>query len=219
MSNSAAFRSNDVVSGFIHLAGALCAVAVLVVLVVFGALRGTAWHVVAFSLYGAGLVVLYLASTLFHLFPHSKPRAKEWLRRVDHAAIFVLIAATYTPVTLLSLHGGWRWALFGTVWGMAAIGVTLKLARLSVPAVVNVLIYLAMGWMIVLATAPLLAGMGTAAFVLLASGGASYTIGVVFYLFDYVLPPRRHVWMHEIFHLFVLGGSALHTVVMFDLLR
>lgn len=210
--------SNDVVSGILHLIGVGLAVAVLVVLIVVAVRYGTVWHVVAYALYGTGLILLYLSSSTYHLIPHRFTRAKHLFRRVDHAMIYVLIAATYTPVTFVTLYGGWRWSLFGVIWGLAIVGCVLKMADVTIPSGMSTVFYLAMGWCIVIAFAPLRAQLSTVELWLLFSGGLSYTVGVVCFVFDRVLHRRRYFWMHELFHVFVLGGSSLHTVFMFFIL-
>lgn len=212
------YRSNDVVSGVLHLVGAVLSIAVLVLLIVFGASKGTVGHIVGFALFGAGLVLLYIASATYHLIPRHHPSVKHVFQRLDHAMIFVLIAGTYTPVTFLALPPAWGWSLFGVIWGLALIGVTMKLCWLRVPKIFAVALYVIMGWIIVIALAPLRETMETTALWLLFAGGLSYTLGVAFFAFERTLPQRKYVWMHEIFHLFVLGGSALHTAVMFSLL-
>lgn len=211
-------RSNDIVSGVLHLFGALLSVAILAVLVVFGARDGSAWHIVGFSIFGAGLFLLYAASATYHLIPHNHPLAKHVFQRIDHAMIFVLIAATYTPVTFLALTPAWGWTLFGLVWALAVVGITMKLLWMRVPAIYSALLYVVMGWVIVVALSPLREHMSALGMWLLLWGGISYSLGVVFFALDNYLPKRKFVWMHEIFHLFVLGGSALHTTVMFFLI-
>jgi hemolysin III len=211
-------RSNDVTSSLLHLVGVALAMAVLIILVVLGARLGTPWHVVGYALYGSGLIFLYLASTLFHFIPHTRPRAKHFFQCIDHAAIYFFIAATYTPITFLGLVGGWRWAMFGTVWGLALLGAVTKLYWIRFPAWVSASLYVVMGWMIVIAFGPLLASIEAPTFWLLFSGGAAYTVGAMFYVLDFILPQRKYFWMHELFHLCVLGGSACHTIVMFFLL-
>jgi len=211
-------RSNDIVSGLLHVLGAALAVAVVVVLLILGAGRGSTWHIVGYSLYGAGLILLYVASALYHFVPERMPRFKQVAQRFDHAMIYVLIAATYTPITFVVLSGGWRWSLFGTVWALAVIGALIKLLRLSVPRALPVILYAVMGWLIIVALSPLVEQMSTAALILLAAGGCSYTFGMIFFGLERVLAPRKYFWMHEIFHVFVLGGSALHAAVMFLIL-
>lgn len=211
-------RTNDITSGVLHLVGVTIAIAVLVVLLVFGAKRGEAWHVVGYSIYGAGLILLYLASASYHLVPSSMERLKIILLRLDHAMIYILIAATYTPITFLALFGGWRWSIFGIIWGFAFVGVAIKLLAYRLNPIASVALYIIMGWLIVIAFSPLLKSINTATLWLLLSGGLSYTIGVVFFALERIVPKRKYFSMHEIFHVFVLGGSTLHTIAMFFLL-
>ncbi len=208
-------RSNDITSGILHLIGVLLAVAVLATLLVLGVREGSAWHVVGYSLYGVGLILLYFSSALYHFVPERMARFKHLARRFDHVMIYVLIAATYTPITFIVFSGGWRWSLFGVIWGLAAIGVVIKLLWLDVPKFLPVILYAVMGWLIAIAFSPLIEGMSGTTLILLIAGGLSYTIGILFFTLERVLPPRKYFWMHEIFHVFVLGGSALHTIVMF----
>ena len=208
-------RSNDITSGILHLVGVLLAVSVLVVLLVVGAREGSAWHVVGYSLYGAGLILLYVSSAFYHLVPRRMQRLKHIARRFDHAMIYVLIAATYTPITFVALSGGWRWSIFGIIWGLACIGTAIKLLWMRVPRALPVVLYAVMGWLIVIAFQPLIARMDIVTISLLVFGGLSYTLGMVFFGLERVLKPRKYFWMHEIFHVCVLGGSALHTIVMF----
>ncbi len=211
-------RTNDITSGILHLIGVALAIAVLVVLLVLGAKRGQAWHVVGYSVYGTGLILLYLASASYHLVPQSKERLKAILRRLDHAAIYLVIAATYTPITFLALPPGWRWSIFGIVWGLAVAGATMKLLAWRMPPAISGLLYVGMGWLIAVAFSPLIEGMSEVSLWLLVSGGLFYTLGVLFFALERVTQNRKYFWMHEVFHVFVLGGSALHTIVMFLLL-
>jgi len=215
---SQSHRSNDITSGVLHLIGVGLAIAVLVVLVIEGARHGSPWHIVSYTLYGTGLVLLYTASATYHLIPHQKVRLKHIFQRLDHAMIYILIASTYTPITFIALEGGWRWSMFGIIWGIALFGFIVKIMWLKIPSWILTLLYPVMGWIIVIAFAPLLEGMSTGTVWLLFTGGVSYTVGVFIYALDHVFHPRKYFWMHEIFHLFVLGGSALHTIMMFYLL-
>ncbi len=211
------YRSNDIVSGLLHLIGAACAIAILVVLIV---LSVDTYHVVGYTLYGSGLILLYTASTVYHLLPPAFTKAKSILRRVDHAMIYVLIAATYTPISFLALSGGWKWSIFGVIWGLALFGILAKfvMKQSKMAAYASTALYVVMGWLIVIAIVPLIQGTSTATFVCLVCGGVAYTVGAVFFAIDSVIPKRQYFWMHEIFHLFVLAGSALHTIAMFLLL-
>ncbi len=161
-----------------------------------------AWHIVGCAVFGATLVLLYTASTLYHGIHHR--RAKRVLRRLDWAAIFLLIAGSYTPFTLVSLRGGWGWTLLALVWSLAILGIVLQV---TIPARVrrlSVAIYLAMGWLALIAIEPLVHSLQSQGLVLLFLGGVAYTLGVVFYAW------RRLPYNHAVWHLFVLAGSACH---------
>lgn len=159
--------------------------------------------VIGASVFGATLIALYAASTLYHAIPH--PTLKQKLRVVDHAAIYLLIAGTYTPFTLGVLRGTWGWTLFGIVWTLAALGVLFKvLFGSGAMAKLSTAIYVAMGWVIIIAIKPLMASMEQAGLMLLVAGGLCYTGGVIFYV------DRRRAWTHPVWHLFVMGGSICH---------
>ena len=165
--------------------------------------RGERAMVIGASVFGATLIALYAASTLYHAIPH--PTLKQKLRVVDHAAIYLLIAGTYTPFTLGVLRGTWGWTLFGIVWTLAALGVLFKvLFGSGAMAKLSTAIYVAMGWVIIIAIKPLMASMEHAGLFLLAAGGLCYTGGVIFYV------DRRRAWTHPVWHLFVMGGSICH---------
>jgi len=185
-----------------HLAGAALAIAGTVVLVYTAALGGDPWKIVSVAIYGATLILLYSASTLYH---SVQGRAKEVLQKLDHHGIYLLIAGTYTPFCLVSLRGPWGWTLFGVIWSLAIVGVLQELRPNSGSRRLSMLIYIVMGWAAVAALVPLRAALGTAGFAWLAAGGVVYTLGIVFYVLDTRL---RHA--HGIWHLFVIGGSALH---------
>ncbi|WP_419638916.1 PAQR family membrane homeostasis protein TrhA, partial [Thiolapillus sp.] len=168
---------------------------------------GTVRHVTSTAIYGSTLVLLYTASTLYHGIPHE--RAKPLLQKFDHAAIFLLIAGTYTPFTLVTLQGPWGWTLFGMVWAIAVFGVYVKLAgsermqRWSLP------LYLGMGWLVLFAIKPLVANLDTGGLALLVAGGLSYTLGALIYAWESLS------WNHAIWHLFVLAGSTLQFFSIF----
>ncbi len=165
--------------------------------------RGERAMVIGASVFGATLIALYAASTLYHAIPH--PTIKQRLRVVDHAAIYLLIAGTYTPFTLGVLRGTWGWTLFGIVWTLAALGVLFKVVFGSgAMAKLSTAIYVAMGWVIIIAIKPLMASMEYAGLMLLVAGGLCYTGGVIFYV------DRRRAWTHPVWHLFVMGGSICH---------
>jgi hemolysin III len=195
-------RGEEIANSVSHGAGALLAVGGLVVLTVLAALRGDVWHIVSCSVFGAALVLLYTTSTLYH--GVRNPRAKAVLRTLDHSAIFILIAGTYTPFALVSLRGPWGWALFGVIWGLAVLGIVLQMGILGRGTVMSVLLYVAMGWVVVVAIKPLLAAVAPGGITLLLIGGIAYTAGTAFYLW------RRIPYHHAVWHGFVVLGSACH---------
>ena len=205
------WRAVEPFNCYSHLAGVGLAIAALVVLV--AASRDDPWRVVSFSIYGASLVLLYLASTVYHwaLVPIAH---RKWLNRIDHVAIFLLIAGTYTPVCLVTLRGAWGWTMFALVWGAALAGAILKLGFPSIPRWVSASIYVAMGWTAVIAVVPLARAFPLPALLWLLAGGLLYTGGAVVYATRRPNPFPRVFGFHEIFHLFVLGGSAAHFVFM-----
>lgn len=192
----------EAASTLVHGLGAVLAVAGLGVLAVAASRHGTATTIVGCVVFGATLVLLYASSTLYHAVPHG--RAKVALRALDHSAIFLLIAGTYTPFTLVSLRGPWGWSLFGVVWGLALAGIALRLALPRRPTALFVGLYVAMGWCVVVALRPLLAAITPGGIALLAAGGLAYSGGVAFYLW------KRLPYHHAIWHAFVLAGSAFH---------
>ena len=190
-----------------HAIGFVMSIAALTLLVVFASLKGTVWHIVSFAIYGASLVILYFASTVFHLSENQKIR--NHLNIFDHAAIFLLIAGTYTPFALVTLHGPWGWTIFGIVWGLAIAGIILKLFYTGRFNTLSTLMYIAMGWLIVIAIKPLIAALPFEGLMWLLAGGLSYSVGAVFFLID-KLP-----YNHAIFHVFVVVGSACHFIAVF----
>ncbi|MGZ5685954.1 MAG: PAQR family membrane homeostasis protein TrhA [Usitatibacter sp.] len=189
-------------NGYTHLAGTLLALGGAATLITLGAMRGDPWRIVSFSVYGATLCLLYLASTIYH---STRGRAKAVFRKLDHSAIYLLIAGTYTPFALVTLRGAWGWSLFGGVWGLAVVGIVQELWLARGARLVSLVIYLLMGWMALAAFSPLLDALSWSGLSWVALGGLVYTAGIVFYLYD----ERFRHW-HGIWHLFVLGGSAIH---------
>lgn len=185
-----------------HAFGFLFGLAGLVILVVSAAMTGDAWTVVTFSVYGATLVLLYLASTLYHTARH--PRLKNFLRVMDHSAIYLLIAGTYTPFTLLNMRGPLGWTIFGIIGALAVIGIFFKSVDINRWPVFSVLLYIAMGWLGIVALKPSLEYIPAGGIALLLAGGVTYTVGVAFYALE-KLPYNHTIW-----HLFVLGASAFH---------
>jgi hemolysin III len=190
-----------------HGIGVVLSVAGLALLVTYAVLYGDVWHITSCSIYGATLVLLYTASTLYHGIP--MPRAKKLLQRFDHAAIFLLIAGTYTPFTLVNLRGSWGWTLFGLVWGVAIIGVLLELLKDVRLKWLSLSLYLGLGWLVVIAIKPLIDAVEVGGIILLLAGGLCYSLGVIFYIW------RRLAYHHAVWHLFVLAGSVLHFFSVF----
>ncbi len=202
------------VNALTHGAGVLLSIAALVVLLVLA--DGEPWRTVAFSIYGTSMILLYLASTLLHAVKAPPPVLRR-LRVFDHAAIFLLIAGTYTPITLVSIQGvspAWGWALFGTAWGFACLGVAFKLFWLDAPRWLSTAMYLAMGWMSLFAVAPMMNALPLGGLAWLLAGGAFYSVGAVVYALRRPDPWPRVFGYHEIWHLFVLAGSTSHFVMM-----
>lgn len=178
-----------------HAIGIVLSIAGLAVLTSFASLLGTAWHVVSCSIYGATQILLYTTSTLYHGIPIE--RAKKWLRTLDHSAIFLLIAGTYTPFLLVNLRGPWGWSLLVVVWALAVAGIAMQGFMLKLPRWVNAIPYIGMSWLVVVAIRPLLESVAP-------GGGLAYMVGVIFYVW------KRLPFNHAIWHGFVLLGSALH---------
>jgi len=185
-----------------HIVGAVTAAAGLVVLVVTAARQGDPWKIVSLTIYGTTLFLTLTVSTLYH---SMRGKAKRIFRKLDHLSIYALIAGTYTPFTLVTLRGAWGWSIFAVVWGLAALGVVVDSMHRKGLRILQVVIYLVMGWLILIALDPLLKALPTAGFIWLLLGGCCYTFGLVFYALDERI---RH--FHGIWHLFVLGGSASH---------
>ncbi|NOX85760.1 MAG: hemolysin III family protein [Chlorobi bacterium] len=190
-----------------HGTGFLLSVGALVVLVLRSSLFGTAVHIVSAAIYGTSLVVLYFASTAFHMAKDRKVRNR--LNVFDHASIFLLIAGTYTPFVLVTLQGPWGWSIFGVVWGMAVAGIILKLFYTGRYNLLSTIIYVAMGWVMVVAIVPLVRALPLGGLMWLLAGGVSYTVGAGLFLLN-KLP-----YNHAVFHVFVLLGSICHFVAVY----
>lgn len=193
-----------------HGIGAGLSIAGLTVLVVYAISKDSSWHILSFTIYGASLVALYLASTLYHSIQH--PGAKRVLRRVDHAAIYLLIAGTYTPFLLISLRNTWGWTLLVIIWGIAILGIAYKLLFLEYFERLSALGYVMMGWLCLVAGRQLLSNLPPEILTWLAVGGVIYTVGITF------LVIQRIPYRHTIWHLFVLLGSLCHYFAVFKLL-
>lgn len=200
----------EIANSITHGIGAALAVAALVILIVFSALRGTVWHIISFSIFGATLVLLYFASTLYHSLTHRG--AKALFHKFDHISIYLLIAGTYSPYCMTALRGWIGWSVFGVVWACAILGTIAKSISVARNVRLSTLLYVLMGWVIVIAIVPLYQAMTVAGFTLLIAGGLSYTTGTIFFLRDHVK------YNHSVWHLFVIGGSVLHFFSVMTLL-
>lgn len=192
----------EIANSVIHGVGIVLGIAGLGVLTAFASLHGDTWHIVGCSIFGAALILLYTASTLYHSIP--LPRVKTVLRTLDHSAIFILIAGTYTPFLLVNLRGPWGWSLFGVIWGLALAGIVLRIVRGRRSTLLSVGLYVGMGWAVVVAIQPLLNNVAPGGLLLLLVGGLAYTLGVVFYVW------KRLPYHHAVWHGFVLAGSIFH---------
>lgn len=190
-----------------HLVGALAALVGVVALIVAAALNADALTVVSVSVYGITLVALYTASTLYHSF---RGTAKAVFKKIDHYSIYFLIAGTYTPFTLVTLGGGWGWSIFGVVWGLAMLGIVVEVLPFDRRRILPVIIYLLMGWVVVVALSPLIQALPPAGLAWLVAGGLTYSLGVIFYILDKRVPHGHGIW-----HMFVLAGSVCHYVTIF----
>jgi len=195
-------RREEILHSLTHGIGVALSLVGLALLLRLAILYGDTYQVVSFSIYGASLLVLYVASTLYHSF--ERPAVKHALKIVDHAAIFFLIAGTYTPFLLLGVRGVWGWTLLGIIWGLAILGVTLKVLFIRRFQKQMVALYILMGWLSVLALRDLARVIPLGGLVWLAAGGVLYTVGVLFYV------QKKTPYTHAIWHLFVLGGSICH---------
>ena len=200
-------RGEEVANAVTHGIGALAGVAGLVLLLRRAVTSGHAVAVVAAAVFGGTVVLLFAASTVYHAVPEG--RATGWLRLLDHSAIYLLIAGTYTPFTLITLHGPWGWSVFGTVWGLALLGLAGQAGLLRRVRWIEVVLYLVMGWVVVVAFKPLVAALPPQGLALLVAGGLAYTVGVAFYLW-HSLPYHHAVW-----HLFVLAGATCHFLAIY----
>ncbi len=194
--------SEEIAHTITHGVGALLSIAGLAILVAFASIHGNVWHIVSSSIYGATLIILYSASTLYHGVSH--PRAKSILQQFDHAAIYLLIAGTYTPFLLVSLRGVWGWSLFGVIWSIAIFGMVTEFVSAKRFEKLSLWLYLGLGWIVVLAIKPMLASVAPGGLLLLLLGGLSYSLGVIFYVRE------QMAYSHAIWHLFVLAGSVFH---------
>lgn len=189
-------------NGLTHGLATLVSIVGLVFMIIFATRCGDIYHVISASIYGTTLILLYASSTLYHLSPTSP--LKTIFQQIDHAMIYLLIAGTYTPYTLVNLRGPWGWSLFGTVWGLALTGLLLELLLPRRIRWLSLTLYLALGWLIVIAVKPLVENLAPRGLILLITGGLFYSFGIIFYVW------KSLHFQHTIWHLFVMGGSLCH---------
>jgi len=201
---------NEIANAVTHGIGTVLAIAALVILIVFATRYGGPWHVISFSIYGSTLVLLYLASTLYHSIQNK--RVKYIFRIIDHAAIFLLIAGSYTPFTMVTLREEYGWLIFGVIWGLAILGIVLKVFFVNKYTFLSTLFYLLMGWFIVFSIRSLFANLSDISLIFLGAGGLSYTLGIIFYV------QKGKLLQHAIWHLFVMAGSICHFFAVFYIL-
>lgn len=192
----------EVANSITHGVGLALSVIGLGVLIVLACLYGSALHIASCSVYGVTLVVLYTASTLYHSF--RSPRIKHIFKIIDHCAIYLLIAGTYTPFTLVMLRGGWGWSLFGIIWMLTFVGIVFKLFFVNKFQIISTIIYVLMGWLAIVAIKPMLQMIPTGCILWLVTGGLFYTIGVLFFAW------HKIPYNHAIWHVFVVAGSVCH---------
>ena len=207
-------KLREPVSGLTHLFGALLSIIALCILVKNSVFSNNLLGIVAFSIFGASLILLYSASSIYHLSWVSQ-KAIKVLRRIDHSMIYVLIAGSYTPVCLMALRGAWGWSIFGTIWGFAFLGILVKNFWFNAPRWLSTLFYILMGWLLIIAIFPLSKVLPSGGMFWLFAGGIAYTVGGVIYGAKWPKIPFKHFSFHETFHLFVLLGSFCHFWLMY----
>jgi hemolysin III len=204
-------KYEEIVNCLTHMVGLLGAITFSAILITQSSLFGDGWHITSYSIFGGGLILTYLSSTIFH--GARNLRKKVYLNRFDHSSIYILIAATYTPVTLVSLRGGFGWVIFGLIWGMAICGIIFKIWFYTVRMrKLSMWVYIAMGWLIIIAIVPIIRKMPDISLWFLLIGSLSYFFGTFFYI-------RKNIpFGHSIFHLFIMGGSVCHFYAIFYIL-
>ncbi len=196
----------EIANAVTHGVGAAASVAALVALVFIAAMWGNGWHLASAIVYGVTMFLLYIASTLYHAITH--PKARRVFKVIDHAGIYLLIAGTYTPFTLVTIRDSGGWWLFSVVWTLAIIGISLEAFWVDRPKWLSALVYLGMGWLAAFAIKPIAANLEPAGVWLLVAGGLAYTLGTIFYV------AKRVKYMHAVWHLWVLAGSVLHFLAV-----
>lgn len=207
------FKMKEPVNTLTHLAGAVLSVAALVWMIIKGVSNGSVLQTVSAVIFGFSLIALYTASTVYHWVPSSE-NLHAILRRVDHSMIYILIAGTYTPVCLLALKGVMGWTLFGVVWGLAIVGIIMKLVWFNAPRWLYTSFYLILGWMAIFFIVPLYKALPLEGFIWLVTGGLLYSVGSIIYATKSKHLQFSVFGFHEIFHMFVLGGSFSHFLMI-----
>ncbi|BDR66178.1 hemolysin D [Clostridium tetani] len=195
-------KKEEIANAITHGIGVIFSIVALVLLVVFATKYKDAWYTVSYSIYGSTLIILYMCSTLYHSFTNEK--VKKIFRKFDHSSIFLLIAGTYTPFTLTILRGKLGWSILGIIWAITIVGIVLKIVCFEKMEKVSTFLYIAMGWVIVVALKSIISSLPVKGIVLLIAGGLIYTVGCIFYAKDKI------PYNHAIWHVFVLGGSVCH---------
>jgi hemolysin III len=213
MANTHTFsKGEEIANSITHGIGILLSIAALVLLIVFSALHGTAWHIVSFTIFGSTMIIMYTSSTLLHYFPEGS-RIKDLFEIFDHSSIYFFIAGTYTPYMFVAVKGWVGWTIFGIVWGMAIGGTIFKSFFVKKYLFTSTALYVLMGWLIVFAWKPLSENMSPTGFMFLVIGGLLYTLGSVFYMW------RGFKFHHALWHLFVIAGSIMHFFSVLTLLK
>jgi hemolysin III len=213
MANTHTFsKGEEIANSITHGIGIFLSIAALVLLIVFSALHGTAWHIVSFTIFGSTMIIMYTSSTLLHAFPEGS-RMKDLFEIFDHSSIYFFIAGTYTPYMFVVVQGWVGWTIFGIVWGMAIGGTVFKSFFVKKYLFTSTALYVLMGWLIVFAWKPLSENMSSTGFMYLVIGGLLYTLGSVFYMW------RGFKFHHALWHLFVIAGSIMHFFSVLTLLH
>lgn len=209
------FKVKDPISALTHFVGFLAVIPCFLLLMHKAKLEASVWHQWGFAVFGISLLLLYGASTIYHTLKLSQNKVNI-LRRIDHMMIFVLIAGTYTPICLVSLHGAWGWTMLVLIWAFALAGILLKIFWMNTPRWLSTLIYVVMGWLAVVVFVPLEKAVSWNGVGLLLAGGIAYTVGAVIYGLKKPNITFKHFGFHEVFHIFVMVGSSLHIAFMFE---
>jgi hemolysin III len=204
---------NEPLSAITHFIGFLLSIAGLVLLVVYASLKNNTAQVIGFSIFGASMILLYAASTLYHLIPISN-RTKKIFQKIDHSMIYVLIAGTYTPICIAALGGGWGWSLFGIIWGLTIFGIVWK-AFFTMPKIISTIFYVVMGWLAVIAFVPIKSNISNGGIFWLVLGGVLYTFGSIIFSFEPKFKRRKWFSIHDLWHIFVMFGTFAHFWLMF----